>query len=356
MSVINRMLRDLDKRQQNPRSKHYEPAAQAPNNKRSYLWLLAACALVVVLGLGWWFLAPAPKPAIVEPNAVNPQPIATPSDDMAHRNNNTAEQKSSDKQLLVESTSNADLEAESTPELKQNPKPELEPEPKIDTKIKPKTEVETDPEPPAKPDNEGSLQVERVQLSPEELATVNLEKARTALQRGEREKGQSLLEQALVLTPDNVPVRSELAAYWYGRGMVTRALSLLEDGLNRQPKQSSWQLLYASILQEIDRLASAYPRLQMLDRDSKAYLDLLQLRATAATELNEFDQAAADYTELAVQLQQGRWWLAAGVAHEDAGNPTAALRSYQQAAMKYDLRPDVQDYIQQRIKALGGQQ
>ncbi len=203
--------------------------------------------------------------------------------------------------------------------------------------------------------DDSSFAIERVQLSPAELAESNLAKARTAFRQGEREKAQDLLEKALIVMPEHVAVRSELAAYWYGRGMTSRALSLLRQGLDLRPQQSQWQLLYARILERSGRIQDAYDALLYVAVDTEDALELLQLRATSANQLGLFNEAAADYTELASKLQQGRWWIAAAVAYEDANNISAALQSYRQALNFSDLNTDAVSYASQRIRALGGQ-
>src|SRR5690606_11150753 len=144
------------------------------------------------------------------------------------------------------------------------------------------------------------------------------------------------------------------AAYWYGRGMTTRALTLLQQGLDLRPQQPQWQLLFARILERIGRVEQAYGALVNIRSDAAEAQELLQLRAMAATQLGYFSEAAADYTVLASNTNEGRWWLAAAVAHEDGDNLAAAVRCYQQAIAARDLGADAQQYVSQRLTVLEG--
>lgn len=364
MSVINRMLKDLDKRQQTTRTQTYTPAAVAPQPVH-WLWIVLTVlisAAVILAGLNlWWMYAddqaeaqndiPAivsiatPEPAKPDPvnaQAIVPQEAEQPAEKAQQQSNQAIVDVSA---LPVATVTNQlspqDQPIELQPELKPELKPEPAPEPQ--PKVVKKT---TEPS--------GTFEVTRVQLSPEDLAANNLEKARAALSKGNREEGQALLEKALVVKPDHVEVRSELAAYWYGRGMTTRALTLLQQGLDMHPQQPQWQLLFARILERIGRVEQAYGALVNIRSDAAEAQELLQLRAMAATQLGYFSEAAADYTVLASNTNEGRWWLAAAVAHEDGDNLAAAVRCYQQAIAAQDLGADAKQYVSQRLTVLEG--
>ncbi|WP_127347576.1 tetratricopeptide repeat protein [Pseudidiomarina mangrovi] len=391
MSVINRMLKDLDQRQHRPADEQYTPAAIAPEPVRWGLWAGIGLAVLAVAGGSWWWLATAPMPAqavqpdqvteLQQPQVTEPlqtaevqqlevqkpelqqpevkQPIAEQVDLQQQREADAlavqaaeqlaAEQLAAEQlaaeQLAAEQLAAEQLAAEQLAQQQQTAQTQV---PLYQKQVEqPKQQVEQR--------DDSSFAIERVQLSPAELAESNLAKARTAFRQGEREKAQDLLEKALIVMPEHVAVRSELAAYWYGRGMSSRALSLLRQGLDLRPQQSQWQLLYARILERSGRIQDAYDALRYVEADTEDALELLQLRAASANQLGLFAEAAADYTELAGDLQQGRWWIAAAVAYEDANNITAAVQAYRQALNFSDLNSDAVTYASQRIRALGGQ-
>ena len=379
MSVINRMLKDLDQRQQTARTQTYTPAAVAPQPIH-WIWIIVTIlfsAAVIIGGLNLWWMYADKKQHDQEPVQVTEVPPVT-TDNTAkirqqepaqeQRNTEVIEQPESSVQSPVKNQAIVDVSAlqpvaEAKPNLATEKPSNNEnvtasadaiertaiDEPKTESKPAPSAKVVK-----KQPQNTGTLEVTRVQLSPDELAANNLEKARAAFDKGNRTEGQTLLEKALVVKPDHVEVRSELAAYWYGRGMTTRALTLLQQGLDMRPQQAEWQLLFARILERIGRVEQAYTALLNISSDAPEAPELMKLRAAAATQLGYFNEAAADYTVLASQFGEGRWWLAAAVAHEDGDNLEAAVRCYQQALQSRDLGNDAREYVEQRLAILEG--
>lgn len=379
MSVINRMLKDLDQRQQTARTQTYTPAAVAPQPIH-WIWIIVTVlfsAAVIIGGLNLWWMYADKKQHDQEPVQVTEVPPVT-TDNTAkirqqepaqeQRNTEVIEQPESSVQSPVKNQAIVDVSAlQPVAEAKPNLATEKPSNNENVTASADVTELtaadksttESKPAPSAKvvkkqPQNTGTLEVTRVQLSPDELAANNLEKARAAFDKGNRTEGQTLLEKALVVKPDHVEVRGELAAYWYGRGMTTRALTLLQQGLDMRPQQAEWQLLFARILERIGRVEQAYTALLNISSDAPEAPELMKLRAAAATQLGYFNEAAADYTVLASQFGEGRWWLAAAVAHEDGDNLEAAVRCYQQALQSRDLGNDAREYVEQRLAILEG--
>ncbi|MBR9906819.1 MAG: tetratricopeptide repeat protein [Gammaproteobacteria bacterium] len=370
MSVINRMLKDLDQRQQTSRTQTYTPAAVAPQPIH-WLWIVLTVlisAAVIIGGLNlWWMYSdksepeqPAVQVAEVikapvqeETPAVSKQPQNKSIVDVSSLPTEAATEQPTREEVLTDGAISTVPTATAQSAETQTTQPQAAP---IDT-AENTTIAPAKPQPKVlkkQPENSGTLEVTRVQLSPEQLAQNNLEKARAAFEKGNRTEGQALLEKALVVKPDHVEVRSELAAYWYGRGMTTRALTLLQQGLDMRPQQAEWQLLFARILERIGRVEQAYTALLNIRNDAPQAPELLQLRAAAATQLGYFNEAAADYTVLASQFGEGRWWLAAAVAHEDGDHTEAAVRCYQQALQSGDLGSDAREYIDQRLAILEG--
>ncbi|MBY6063943.1 tetratricopeptide repeat protein [Pseudidiomarina sediminum] len=364
MSVINRMLRDLDARQQHERQGSYTPAAQAPQ-ARSWGWMVVASVLVLV-GLGsavwWWFGTQGEEVPILAETSVEAtevQPVATtpaPVVVVAQAPERTSKPARETTPEAVVETTEAVEEAPVT--LASEPEPTSAPVlAAAQNTAQDKAAQPTVAPPPAPTDitASGTMEVERVALSAEELAVVKLKQAREALQNGQRERAERLFEQVLALVPGHVEARSELAAYWYGRGQIASAMAVLEQGLQIQPQQSRWQLLYARILLESGSYPAVLSALASFDLEAAEASDILQLRATAANELRRFSTAAQDYQALAQRTLQGRWWLAAAVAYEDAGQKSKAAESYTQALQRNDLNQDAQRYAQQRLDVLGEQ-
>ncbi|WP_258239832.1 tetratricopeptide repeat protein [Pseudidiomarina homiensis] len=354
MSVINRMLRDLDKRQQQDRQTVSTPAAAAPK-PFPWGWVLGAIVIIAIAVTAvmviWQTTTPQPEPVEVATKADpsnEPVPTSTPA---------TPTQPQQEPAAVP--TSVAVPVAEAT-----QPQQRLQPEPiaqapassdnnQVEQAAQEQVVATAEQPPAAEEKPKGTMQVERVELSAEELAEVKLKQAREAMQKGERQRAGSLFEQVIALAPEHVAARSELAAYWYGRGQISSALAVLEQGLELQPQQSRWQLLYAKILLEGGAYQRVIDALGQINPNAGEAADLYQLRAAAANEVGRYASAAADYVVLAERTREGRWWLAAAVAFEDAQQSDAAMRSYQQALATDTLNADARNYAQQRLNTLG---
>ncbi|MGQ4276696.1 tetratricopeptide repeat protein [Pseudidiomarina sp. E22-M8] len=392
MSVINRMLRDLDKRQQQERKNGFTPAAAAPSGF-PWAWLLGAfvvAAIAVVAFMVIYQGMSKSEPELREQSTptrikvTQPETVTTPDGGETAAETVSAKptaqasqpQRRLDPRPVTATPDSATTsEAVATPEPTATSEPTSAPRPTVTpgptTEAGPQVSKVTDTTAASEPQQQaqeqtqqpnpqpaktsGTMEVTRVELSAEELAEVKLKQAREAAQKGERERAGSLLEQVIALAPEHVNARSELAAYWYGRGRVTAALAVLEEGLQRRPQEPNWLVLYGKILLENGAYEQLMRALAQLPEDTAETSDLLQMRATAASELRRFAHAAVDYERLAERTQQGRWWIAAAVAHEDAEQPQQALRSYQQALQDDDLSQDARRYAAQRQQALGGQ-
>lgn len=357
MSVINRMLRDLDKRQQQERTTTSTPAAAAPR-PFPWGWVLGAVAItaiaVTAVMVIWQTTTKQPElaqverpPAIeqetqpVEADVVKAEPVAVEASEPS----TPVAQASQPQQRLqpspVQEVNATDVVIEAA---------EAAEEPEV---VEPAASPEANTTVADDEDKKGTMQVERVELSAEELAEVKLKQAREAMSKGERERAGSLFEQVIALAPEHVAARSELAAYWYGRGQIASALAVLEQGLKKQPQQARWQLLYAKILLKGGAHEQTLTALAEIAPDTAQAVDLYQLRAAAANELGRYAIAAADYVTLAERTNEGRWWLAAAVAFEDTQQLAAATRAYQQALAVSDLASDARSYAQQRLQILG---
>lgn len=341
MSVINRMLRDLDQRQKTEHKVAGAPAAAAPT-PFPWVWLLGGFVIAAIAVVAVVLILQQREP-MAEPVAAEPAVVEQPPESVIKAAVPEPEAEPLVEPELEPTTTVAELEPQPTP----TPAPETPAEPEL---------AVTEPAPPeATEEAKGTMQVEQVQLSPAELAEVKLKQAREAMQAGERERAGSLFEQVIALAPEHIDARSELAAYWYGRGRISDALAVLEQGLQLRPQQPRWLLLYARILFNGAAYGSLLSVLEQMPLQAAESEELMQLRAAAANEQQQFSAAAQDYQWLAERENAARWWLAAAVAYEDAEQPEQALNAYQRALASDDLNADGRRYAAQRLQVLGGQ-
>jgi tetratricopeptide (TPR) repeat protein len=382
MSVINRMLRDLDERQRQEQTQKAAPAAAvAPTFP--WAWLLGLFVIIsiaVVLAVALW-PRPAPESTLTtttekydkvnSSREVTEQAEATTLSEASAVSPSVSEPAKQEVQQLADASQRPSSgPQESTPQQTiavPSAEPQAKPSRLAEEEIIARdSSVSTSTRQKGSRDladtgndqteaASGQLEIEAAELSQEQLALLKFEQAKEALAKGERSRGGSLLEQVIALAPEHVNARIELAAYWYGKGRVNDALAVLEQGLKLVPEQSRWQLLYARILYNIGAYRELTDALQQIPTDTPEAPELMQLRASSANELARYAAAAADYAWLARQTNAGRWWLAAAVAYEDAAQLAQASHAYRQALNAPNLNDDGLSYARQRLQALGEQ-
>lgn len=230
-----------------------------------------------------------------------------------------------------------------------------EPVPVTPVSAQPTVELHEDGEQGAEDSNEaqGSMRVERVERSADELAAQRLEQAIEAIDGGRGRRGESLLQEALILRPDYTEARQRLAGYYYGRGFSSEAIRILQEGLAQSPNSTTLLALMARIYEETNRPAEALRMLNRLNVQLPEHSELLVLRAAMANELGHYSSAAEDYRALLnMNPHQGIWWLGLGYAEEQQGDLAAAELAYEQALADERLDRESRNYVRSRMEAL----
>ena len=343
MSVINQALKDLQKRQQTPSTGRARSVYQAPQHRGFGLWLGVGAGVLGGMLISYLMIAKATADPALEKVTVESVP--------------TLERAEPEMPVTPEVVVVPDV----VTEIVHEPILELTPEP-IPVTVPEQQETEpTAVEEPqivqqeAEPEEEqrGSMRVERVERSANELAEQRLAQAIVAIDNGQGRRGETLLQEALILRPDYTDARQRLAAYYYGRGFSNEALSVLQEGVALSPNNAALVALMARIYEETNRPNDALRILNRMHMQLPEHSDLLVLRAAMANELGHFSSAAEDYRALLnVNPNQGIWWLGLGYAEEQQGDTAAAALAYQQALDDPQLDRESRDYVRKRMEAL----
>lgn len=337
MSVINQVLKDLDKRQQaEPGSRvrsHYQS-----DRERAWGWVSALAAGIVLSALlTWWVVAYALTPSATDAGAEPMTPeVMVPS-------NNTIDTTATELPTPAEPASRP----VQTVTVSEPEQAELMP----DSEVEQPTETTNNQQQGEQ--SRGDMRVERVERSASELAAQRLDQAINAMESGQGRKAETLLEEALVLQPDFIDARQQLAAYYYGRGFSGEALRILRDGLAHTPSNIRLLTLSARIYEETGRADDALRMLNRVPTLLPEHNDIVVLRAALANELGQYPSAAEDYRELlTINPNQGIWWLGLALAEEGQGDLAAARLAYQRAAEDTRLDKASRDFARSREEAL----
>ena len=406
MSVINQALKDLDKRQRAAQDvrlrSHYQPGAN-----RVWLWSGAlGTGIVLSAVVTWWLVAHALTVSDTSTSGLQsaPEVILLPlsdeeapgSDEHSHagakatvaapqpqaqiaRYSESSQQSAQPEQsdsaqvkeravtTLEENPAQASTQQQSGPqehgarEAEQNLLTRLHPIQPASTaghrsdngESRDSGSLNAAPADDETEEGRGEMQVQRVERSASELAEQRLEQAVNALESGQGRRAETLLQEALVLQPDYIEARQQLAAYYYGRGFTGEALRVLREGLAHTPSNSRLLTLSARIYEETGRADEALNMLNRVSAQLPEQNDILVLRAALANELGQYRSAAEDYRELlGVSPNQGIWWLGLALAEEGSGDYGAARMAYQRAAEDAALDRASRDYARSRQEAL----
>ncbi|WP_323926922.1 tetratricopeptide repeat protein [Aeromonas caviae] len=376
MSVINQMLKDLDRRQQEA-----EGAAVyvAPVRQQGWWMLVLTLLCTLALGiLGWrtWIFwqqsqraslpaaqveAPRTAPAVA-PSAplavvattqavssaapVAKVPAASAESTAARVAPSTAEQVPADEAVLADEGNPQEALGDETIPSDEELQPDLYAE------LAAEQSAEEAPA-PAAPRKPGILKIETVELSDAELATLAERKATTAMAKGRMQEAQDGYYEVLAHDPHNQGAREQLAGLLYGAGRLTEAAQVLEEGLRLDPAQADLRLLLARVAISGGDRQKALDWLTGYQPDIASNLDYYATWAGLAQELGQPVQASEMYVRLLRQQpDQGRWWLGLGVAEDGQGHRQRALDAYRNAQLHGNLGEASTQWLEQRIGQL----
>lgn len=390
MSVINKMLQDLDQQQKDRIVQpHLTRMATVAPSVKHRPWMIALLLLSITLFVGsavvlWQKLTPSlPQPAAtsadVKPSietAVEPVIMEPPGSELEPEPEprNQVEPVSEAVTTPVAATEvaatqpSADVEAKpSTTAIKKpsqallQPKPEqvasaLEPNLSVVTpntadvpaKREPDLQPNREPEISVKP--EPVMTVTPVPLTPQEQAQQLMAEAQV---QPDSQLSVELLQRALALTPDYHQARLQLIDTLSG---LDPQLALMEaaQGFSQFPAQGQYALMAAELSQMLGQPEQA--KLWLAKTASLPLtLEHRVRRAALAQQLQQFELASTDYRVLTEQQPtQSRWWLGLAYNLDQLGQYPAAIEHYRRAIELGSLSGAAREFVLARLQQLRG--
>ncbi|MCC5826047.1 M48 family metallopeptidase [Alkalimonas sp.] len=360
MSVINQMLKDLDKRKAGVKPAQSLPPPVVAVRHRLPLWLLIGLAVIVIALALWWFwpgISSKPVPPVLLSQAQLPEdaPQQLPMEALgkAQLNEADSKQQSGTEQRSVQPYATELPQPTSEPTQIINPEPEVvvaeqtpqsEPSKPVQAAI-----ISGEASEPASP----QLRVERVTLSPAEQQQRLSQQARQAEQAGRASEARAYWQQLQVMAPQQSEAYVALARMAQQGGHEAGSQYWLQLGLEQG----------ADVHQLAPLLAASYAR-QQLWQPVLQVLELLPetglrpaelaMRAAAWQQLGQHQSALTAFEQLGqLEPHQGRWWLGMAISSDALGQRQQAARQFQRSLqLGEDLTPASKDYIRQRLQEL----
>lgn len=339
MSLINKMLRDLDERQ----ASVAERAGLAANQvralppERRFPWsrVLLVLAGVLVGATGLWLLPDGrPRPPAVPPMAAPASPIAMPSLMVPM----PAEERQEPAPARVESLQ-LDLR------LSQ---PSAPPQPPAPVRGEP-----TGPAPiaTAKPlaDAAPAAIDKRSHEGPGGgSAEAEYRKAMAAFRQGRSSEALPGFQNALRLDGHHAGARQALLSLLMEQGRWPEAQALASEGLGLDAAQPGWAMIVARLQVEQGQVAAAQETMARHAAHGERSADYQAFHALLLQKLQRTTEAVERFrVATGLRPTEGRWWYGLGLALEADQRPQEAREAFRRARETGNLPPELAAALEQ---------
>ena len=369
MSLINKMLRDLDARHAPnvdrsalPGTLHALPAAPA-----AAPWAKVAGGTVLVaaaLGAYWMTLrsGPAvqplqvavvpglPKPVVVEAPPPALTAIVPPPAAVAEPEKPALPPAAAVVAVAAPAKANAPAKA-ATAKPRAEPAAAVRPESKL-SGAQERMPAVIPPPPAALVDAGPSAIDKRPRTAPaNEAAETEYRKAMAAVRRGATSEAVDGLRTALNLEKKHVSARQALLSVLVEQRQWTEAQALIEEGLALDPAQAGWAMALARLQLEHGKLAEAVETLARHAPYAEQHADYLAFHGLLLQRQKRHGDAAQRYrAALALRPTESRWWYGLGLALESEQKAPEARAAFLRAKETGNLPQELSAVIEQRLR------
>jgi MSHA biogenesis protein MshN len=353
VSVINKMLQDLDRRNA-VGADGEQPAAQSvkavASMRRGHEWFWRVLAVMVLISVSWvgWVAY-----------QLQPRPLVTPLALMAYENRGSGRIAVEPAQPVAAPVPVAVVQAR--PEPVQAPRPEpaaAEVEPAMPAEaFKLARSIETpiaEPKPgPAK------AQAKKPAARPVSTLEPALPASKAVVDKRERsepvyEAAEARFRRAAALLsdPSHVAARQAYVALLLEQQRVASASRLLREAVDANPAQPTFSLGLARVYAEQREYPAALAVIEKAGAAAQG-AEFQVLRGAVLQRLGRHAEAVTAYQDaLQKSAQPGGTWTGLAISLEALGRHGEAAQAYQRALAAGPMPAQLRDYAEGRIKAL----
>lgn len=202
----------------------------------------------------------------------------------------------------------------------------------------------------AAPTASGSVDKRMQAETPRQRAQSLYKQAADLAATGHVRQAADLALDALKADPTYSDVRQFAVSLLYEQQRLAEAEALARDGLALSRQQA--QLAYLLARMMTDR-GSSQEALDLLDQQATLSADGHGLRAGILSQMGNFKRASQDYQSAVMQQPDNSlWWLGLGVALEALGQSTEAKRVYAKAQSLGLERSDLSAFVDQKLRTM----
>jgi MSHA biogenesis protein MshN len=191
------------------------------------------------------------------------------------------------------------------------------------------------------------------QISPEQQADAEYRKASALMQQGHIADAISGYEAALRLDAGHDEARQALVALLLQSKRGKDAERVLQEGLKSEPDHTGFTMMLARLQVERGAVAEAIATLEKTLPYGNSQAGYEAFLAALLQRQNRNDEAIAHY-QVALQLapNNGIWLMGYGISLQALKRNADARVAFQHALDTRTLNPDLQAFVQQKLKAL----
>ncbi|VEL95317.1 MSHA biogenesis protein MshN [Alteromonas sp. 76-1] len=403
MSVVNKMLKDLEAREgvEQPQARY-----QAPQKKSvSALTIVVLLLVIATIALAVWVLLnPAPSlssaalpsesMAITDTDEVSlteqsPAILPTSLTASAQPSTTSADQGSAEKESAKANISqnddtnkphNLSKPMQTFAQVAQDTSSEKAKATEGEYLKSPRAASDASISPTSNPDNSpnGIYVAKTVSKSVDSLKTAESapvprfskqidnnknapaieEQVRLALDNNDYNTAIGLMQQKVQSHPTDIGAKKKLASLLFASGQVEKAQALLQRMLVNSPDDHSVRLMLSRLYvkQGLTTLAIESANGAVSSPRNPLSIELLSFRANLLQQHGEFDKSLNDYLVLTKRRPlEPKWWLGAAISADSLHQSALAFHAFSQV-VKIDtqqtLSPDVHHYAQERMARL----
>ena len=371
MSVINKMLQELDRRNAVAASGSeagLPPVKPAHPARGAHEWFWRTIAALVLISLAWvaWVAYQLQPRSLVTPLALRLAQQAQAAPVVAQARPAALPVVEAPK--LTEAPKATEVPKQELVAIAEKLPDTLKLARNIETRIsaqKPQAEVKALPkvaEPSPRATAKPQLAVDRPAASEKivvdrqdrpktvnERAEAHFRRAATLLNQGRVSEAEHELAAALQTDASHVPARQAYVALLLEQQRVDVALRLLREAVELHPSQPAFSLALARVYAEQRDYPAA---LSVLDKAGTDRADFHALRAAILQRQGRHAEAVSAYQSAVKTSEQPGTWTGLGISLEATGRPAEAAQAYQRALGLGALPPELREYAEARVRAL----
>lgn len=193
------------------------------------------------------------------------------------------------------------------------------------------------------------------ETTPHQHAENAYSNAISMISAGQKSEAISALETILLSHPKHAAARQTLVGLLLDAKRPGDAARVLEEGLTLDPKQTGMAMILARIQIEQGGSAVALATLQRSLPHAVNRPDYLAFTAAMLQREKRHREAITHFAH-AVRLapQNAHWWMGYGVSLQAEGQPKEARQAFVRARDLRKLTPELQAFVEQKIRQIGG--